>query len=221
MAFIPANESPFIISFFKIYSKWLMKYSFRKVWLKEDYHPNSGSKTIYYLNHTMWWDGLIPLVLNEYKFKQKARAIMEEKQMKDYAFFSKIGAFSINLDDQKDTLRSLRYAIDSMNRSNSSLFIYPEGELIPLDSDESKFKSGLAWLAKNLDEVDFVPICIYPSFHFGYKPDLIINVGESVSVNKEQNKEELTQLFQDKMMKLKDLTIAQSIEPEKHLKPLF
>src|SRR5699024_12638087 len=92
------------------------------VWLKQDDPPNNNATTIYYLNHHSWWDGLIPLLLNEFRFRQQARALMEDEQMREHPYFSKIGAFSIKRSDKKSAIRSLRYAIRYFERHNASLF---------------------------------------------------------------------------------------------------
>ncbi len=113
--------------------------------------------------------------------------------MKKYPFFSRIGAFSINLDDPKAALRSLRYALQSMKRNQASLFIYPEGELIPASDSKPEFKSGLAWLYQNISEkTDFVPIAFYLRSFRGSKPELYINIGSSTSFPKSLPKKELT-----------------------------
>ncbi len=150
------------------------------------------------MNHNMWWDGLLPLYLDRFHFHQKPRAIMENKQMIAHRFFSKIGAFSINLEDPKSTLKSLRYAVESMKRDKASLFIYPEGEIKPLGNSKIEFKKGLAWLYKELDEnIDFVPIAFYPDFSKGSKPNLHIGIGEKVTPDRNLSKEELTEFFEE------------------------
>ena len=121
---------------------------------------------------------------------------MEDKQMRQYPFFSRIGAFSINLEDTRSTLRSLRYALDSLKRDHSSLFIYPEGELKPYTGKASEFKDGLAWIYQNSEGVDFVPITFQIDYSKGSKPDLYISIGKSVNHDKTLSRNELTILFE-------------------------
>lgn len=196
MNIIPADESPFFIWFFDHYTKWSLKRRFKQVWVKQEYHPAMDSKTIYFLNHNLWWDGLIPLYLNRHFLHQNARALMEDKQMRQYTFFSKIGAFSIDLDNPKSSLYSLRYALESMQRDNASLFIYPEGKITPASDSEPKFKQGLAWLYTNCEDIDFVPIAIYSHFIRSSKPELYLSIGKSVNHNKQLGRSDLTELFQ-------------------------
>lgn len=154
------------------------------------------------MNHNYWWDGLLPLYLNRTRFRQKARALMEDKQMHQYRFFSAIGAFSINLEDPRSSLRSLRYAVESMQREHSCLFIYPEGKLSPVSDSKPDFKDGLAWLYQKLDGVDFVPVAFYIDHSKANKPDLFISIGESVVLDKSLSKSELTNSFEDDLYTL-------------------
>ncbi len=117
---------------------------------------------------------------------------MEDKQMRQYPFFSRIGAFSINLENPRSSIQSLRYAVESMNRDNSCLFIYPEGKMMPVSDSKPRFKEGLSWLYQKMKGVDFVPVAFYIDHSKSGKPDLHISIGErvirdSLIVNKNLN----------------------------------
>ncbi len=197
--FIPANESRFLVNFFHWYTRLLMKLRFKSVNVYQKYKPTRDSRTVYYLNHNYWWDGLIPLYLAEKHFNQKARALMEDKQMMEYRFFSRIGAFSVNLNDPRSTITSLRYALESMERDRASLFVYPEGEIFPVSNKTNEFKDGLAWLYQNSTGLDFVPIAIYIDHSKSNRPDLNILVGESLDFSNSLSRKELTSLFKSNL----------------------
>lgn len=201
MDFIPANESPLFIKGFRWYTWLLFKRRFHKVWLRQDYDLNKESKTVYYLNHHSWWDGLIPFLLNEFQFHQQARAFMEDTQMKKYPLFQKIGAFSINRDSRRQAITSLRYAVDSFEREQASLFIYPEGTITSPGS-AMNFEGGLAWLYGNLDNVDFVPIGIYMHTIRHDKPELHLQVGRPENINASLSRERKTARFEEQLDKI-------------------
>ena len=194
--FIPAKESVWFIFLFDLYVRNLFKRRFESVRIKQEYQPSPTSRTIYYLNHTTWWDGLIPLLLNRKIFRQNARAMMEDTQMKKHKLFRKIGAFSVNLVNPRSAVRSLRYAVDSMKRPNSSLFIYPEGEIKPFKTNDLHFREGLAWIAGRLPEVDIVPVGIYLHSASSDKPELFLKVGSPVEFNPDENRETLRAKFE-------------------------
>lgn len=201
LEFIPADESKLFMAVFKWYTWLLFKRRFKRVWIRQEYRPDKQSKTVYYLNHHSWWDGLIPFLLNEFRFRQNARALMEDKQMERYRFFRKIGAFSVNRSDPRKTITSLRYAVQSMQqRDNACLFIYPEGRITPAGS-ELKFEGGLAWLHSKLenDRVDFVPAGIYMHTIRHDKPELYLYTGSPVNPVPGLSNDDKTRVFEEKL----------------------
>lgn len=199
--FIPARENSLVIAFFDWYTRILLKRRFRSVLVKQRYKPTAGARTVYFANHNYWWDGLLPLYLNRTRFNQKARALMEDTQMQQYPFFSRIGAFSINLSDPRGVIRSLRYAVESLKRPDSCLFIYPEGTLNPPGNEKPDFKRGLSWLYEQVPEADFVPFAIYIDHSSGSKPDLHIHIGDAIRKNI-ASKEQASTLFENEVHQL-------------------
>lgn len=170
--------------------------------IRQKYQPSGDARTVYFANHNYWWDGLVPLYLNRTLFRQKARALMEDTQMRQYPFFSRIGAFSVNLSDSRSLIRSLRYAVESLERPGSCLFIYPEGTLLPPSNDIPDFKGGLSWLYEHLKDVDFVPFALYIDHSKDNKPDLHIRIGELIRIKEPVSRDELTSIFQNKVYDL-------------------
>lgn len=121
---------------------------------------------------------------------------MEDRQMKKHPFFRRIGAFSIDLDNPKASVSSLRYAMKSLERDNACLFIYPEGKITPVSESTPEFKNGLSWLYKKTGKIDFVPIGIYMHAFRSAKPELYLSIGDSVIHDKKLNSNELTNLFE-------------------------
>ncbi len=200
--FIPANESRSFITIFDIYVRLLFRRRFKRVWISQNYKPASESKTIYYLNHSSWWDGLIPLLLNQKVFHQNARAMMEDKQLKQHSFFKNIGAFSVNLENPRSAVKSLRYAVDSFDRPNSSLFIYPEGKIVPFSKDKPTFRKGLAWIAQKRPDVDVVPVGIYITSAKHDKPELYLSIGEKLVFDPASDQEDINRFFEEKLSDL-------------------
>lgn len=200
--FIPAKESPFFIKPFDLYCRILFWRRFSSVNIDINYNPQQERKTIYYLNHNSWWDGLIPFYLNQNYFKQNARGIMEDKQLEKYSFFRRLGVFSINLEDPRSSIRSLRYAIDSMDRSKSSLYMYPQGKIVPFSVDQLNFKKGIGWLCKQLPDVDVVPAGIHIHTMFDDKPKLDIKVGTAVKIDHSSDADEINKQLEEHLSKL-------------------
>jgi 1-acyl-sn-glycerol-3-phosphate acyltransferase len=200
--FIPAQESRWFIFLFDLYIRSLFRRRFQNVWVDQNYQPSKTSRTIYYLNHSSWWDGLIPLLLNRKLFRQNARAMMEDRQMREHGLFKRIGAFSVNLENPRSAVRSLRYAVDSMKRPQSSLFIYPEGKIVPFSTDKPDFKKGLGWIATQCPNVDVVPIGIYIDYAKADKPELFLKIGNALEFDASDKSEKLNHFFEDELSDL-------------------
>lgn len=194
---------------FRWYTRLLFQRRFAGVWIRQEYRPDEESRTVYYLNHHSWWDGLIPFLLNEFRFRQNARALMEEPQMKRYTFFRKIGAFSVNRSDPRKAITSLRYAVQSMERPKASLFIYPEGKITPACS-ELHFEEGLGWLHSKVDreKVDFVPLGIFMHTYRTDKPELYLYVGNPSEPDTGETVEQTTRFFERHLQQILDSMCA-------------
>lgn len=163
--------------FFDLYTRVLLKIRFAKVDVCLDYEPK-GKKTIYYGNHCYWWDALIPLVINRKYTQQDLRAIMEQKQMEEWPFFSKIGAIPI----EKGSRTSLKRLLDMLDthfkHHNSCLWIYPEGKMTSTMDTPAPFESLIGLLAAKYPDVDLVCVAQYidlsksnkPNLHIRFKP---------------------------------------------------
>ncbi len=122
---------------------------------------------------------------------------MEDHQMKQYPFFKKIGAFSVNRDDPRKAITSLRYAVQSMRRRHASLFVYPEGKITPPGTDPV-FEGGLGWLHSKLvsEDIDFVPVAIHIHTLRHDKPELHLHVGTPVETSTGVNNDKRTEQFE-------------------------
>lgn len=147
--------------------------------------------------------------------------MMEDKQMLQYTFFSKIGAFSVDLENPRSSLSSLRYAMESMQRNRASLFIYPEGKITPASEQQPDFKQGLAWMYERADNIDFVPIAIYIHLLRSSKPELYISIGNSVNHDKSLDRSNLNELLQQDLHRIILKTREAAGFSDKGFKPQF
>lgn len=187
--FIPAKESRFFIWFFRKYVKWLFKKRFSAVWVNFEHLPRPEESTLFISNHHYWWDGISPLLLNEYVFRQKARALMEDKQMQKWGFFSKIGAFSIDRSNLRSALFSLDYASEWLNLPGTSLFLYPEGKITPTNTPV-EIESGILRILEKAPGINVVPLCFEIVHLRGDKPEMFICTGNPIETPSEGSKQQ-------------------------------
>lgn len=206
--FIDAKDNRFVASFFTVFTKFLAKRTFRKIYLSNGYGNNvKGRSTLYFGNHNAWWDALTPLLLNQYVLKQHPRAVMEWEQVHRYPFFRRIGCFSIDRKDHRSALKSLRYGIDWLNTTpGRSLFLYPEGKITNPQLQDFPFETGIGWMASQLERhVDLVPLIQHSHFMHHAKPELYLQLGAAVdrTVFKQANKKEITAALESHVKTLK------------------
>lgn len=127
---------------------------------------------------------------------------MEDKQIHRHRFFKKIGAFSVNLTDKRSSVRSLRYAINSMERENASLFIYPEGRIVPFSTEKPQFKDGLSWIISKLEEIQVVPVGVYITNQKSDKPELYLKTGKEVKISNRQDSVQTKELLEVELQQL-------------------
>jgi len=178
--FIPAKEHPLYLWFFYYVTAYLLKRRFNSIDIEVEYHPTKNTSTLFYLNHNYWWDALMPNYLNRRFFSQKARGMMDIRELKKYPFFTKIGAFSVDPEKPRSSIYSLKYALNHLQTANASIYIFPEGEIVPVHSGPLQFKRGLKWLENQASSVDLVPIAIYIDYSKSSKPNLHINIGSEL-----------------------------------------
>jgi 1-acyl-sn-glycerol-3-phosphate acyltransferase len=127
------------------YLQWLLRRSFRGVWVREDATvPDGGFIAV--ANHTSWWDGFLPYAA------QRAIAptvpffvMMTEEQLRRYWFFRYGGAFSIDAGSPRDCVRSIDFAARSAS-GGGGVWIYPQGRLE--NGDPERFYPGYLHAAR-------------------------------------------------------------------------
>jgi 1-acyl-sn-glycerol-3-phosphate acyltransferase len=235
--FLEAKESPLFLWIFTRWCRFLLRRRFRKTDIRVHYKPSRGARTIYYLNHHSWWDALIPILLNQRYFGQRARGMMLEAQLRRFPMFRKVGVFSIRKGDPASALRSLRYSLESLSKPNNGIYIFPEGEICSFRVDGWAFEPGLAWLVQKsirslstqpakpiqtLQPIQIVPIGIYTHCMWGSKPDLTITVGNPLTIPDPllENRDTLTEYLKNALSQTVRESVARAMQdPENRATP--
>ncbi|MBS1793932.1 MAG: lysophospholipid acyltransferase family protein [Acidobacteria bacterium] len=133
---------------------------------------------IFYANHSSWWDGLAAFHLSRC-LKLNSFVMMEEKQLKRFFLFRRLGAFSINREKPRDTLLSLSYAARLLRSSSDPvLWIFPQGEILPNDLRPLVFYNGLSRIVKELGRCTLSSISIRYEFLGDFKPSVFVKIDQ-------------------------------------------
>lgn len=190
---------------FDIYLKKLLKSSFDDFYIIEDFPEIDNSKGILVTpNHFSWWDGFFIYWLLNKKLNRKIYIMMLEDQLKQYWFFNYLGCYSINLQDFKSSITSLRYTMDILSDSRNAVVIYPQGEIQPYEQRPIEQKEGINFLAQKAEK-DFLILPAAFKIHYTNKrlPDVYSRLDQLISSGEISKSDKLFHnLFLDNLDKL-------------------
>lgn len=136
--------------------------------------------TIFYVNHSNWWDGIMAYTIVRHIFKGKLRLMIEE--MNRFPLFQYIGCFPINKKTAQDAMKSLKYAVTTLDKPDIYFWLFAEGIIRPPRNRNKKFQTGIAYLIENAVKkyggVNVAPISVDYSFLRQDKPEVIVEIGE-------------------------------------------
>lgn len=200
-----ANKSKLSEYFFAIYNKNLLKRKFQSFnisGLEKLNLPKNPIPFLIYANHSSWWDGLIAFYISSL-MKMDSFIMMEEKQLKNLQFFRKLGAFSVVRENSREALKSLKYASDILIEDpRRTLWIFPQGEILPNDIRPLKLYSGLAHIVRNVKNCLVIPTAIRLEFLQNFKPDIFVKIGNPIvfDTNEIFDKKKLINLFTENLL---------------------
>ena len=176
---LKANKSKRFESLFAVYNRNLLKRRFNSLQISNAEVLESKTPQIIYLNHSSWWDGLIAFEISR-AVNADFFIMMEEKQLKKLSLFRRLGAFSVVRENPRQAVESLRYAANLLKeKPRRTLWIFPQGTILPNDSRPLHFYRGLARIVEKVGECSVIP-CAIRYEHLGhYKPEIFVKVGAS------------------------------------------
>ncbi len=202
---LEAKKSQWFERIFQIYNRNLLKrrfHSIRVLGLDNFVKVNSN---IIYANHSSWWDGLIAFEISK-ALRADSFIMMEEKQLRNLSLFRRLGAFSVVRENPRQAVKSLNYAVNLLKEKPSrTLWIFPQGKILPNDSRPILFYNGLARIIERVADCSAVPLAIRYEFLNEYKPEIFVKIGESDSFNEiDFNSKKLTRNFESRISKTLD-----------------
>ncbi|MGN7359239.1 lysophospholipid acyltransferase family protein [Paenibacillus sp. SAF-054] len=140
--------------------------------------PDAGDRPVLYMmNHSTWWDGLLVCLAVRQRSAREHYMMMEERQLRKYGFFRKLGAYSIDRERPADIRASLRYTA-SLLRQGAGAWIFPQGEIRHVEERPLRFKPGIGLILKLVPQTVVVPVTLYHGFGRHEKPEASIRFGD-------------------------------------------
>jgi 1-acyl-sn-glycerol-3-phosphate acyltransferase len=176
---LEANKNRLFETIFSIYNRNLLKRRFSTFRVSGfDLLHDFTLPRIIYCNHSSWWDGLVAFQISR-KAALNSYVMMEEKQLKRYYFFRKLGAFSINRDNPRQALESLNYAIRLLrSKIVCNLWIFPQGEIVSNELRPIFFYQGLSKIVEKVGQCIVTSLSIRYEFLGNFKPEIFVKIAE-------------------------------------------
>jgi 1-acyl-sn-glycerol-3-phosphate acyltransferase len=203
---LKANKSKWFESLFALYNRNLLKRRFNSMQVSNAEALHNDMPQIIYPNHSSWWDGLIAFEISR-MVHADSFMLMEEKQLRKLSLFRRLGAFSIVRENPREAFESLNYAANLLNENpRRTLWIFPQGKILPNDSRPLNFYRGLARVIEKVGECRVVPCAIRYEFLGHFKPDIFIKLGEPEIYNRLEkiDSKSLTAHFETNLIKTLD-----------------
>ena len=95
--------------------------------------------------------------------------------------------------------------IEFLKNPKNSLWIFPQGIVMPPDYRPVKLASGIAYICKKLDGVNLIPIAHRYNFIREDRPEVFVEVGKPIiSDNNSIDKKEFTKFLENELTRLLD-----------------
>ena len=176
---LTADKNLWFEKIFAVYNRNLFNRRFNSLQISGlNFLKNKADNTplIIYANHSSWWDGLAAFQISR-RANLDSFIMMEEKQLKKLRFFRKLGAFSVVREDSREALKSINYAIQTLQQNpKRTLWIFPQGEILPNDLRPLRFYNGLPRIIKSFESCSIACLAMRYEFLGEYKPDIFVKI---------------------------------------------
>jgi 1-acyl-sn-glycerol-3-phosphate acyltransferase len=205
---IPARKNAWFERLFAVYNRNLLARRFeglRVAGLEHLRNRPTDAPLLLYANHSSWWDGLVAFQLGRASALAQY-VLMEERQLKAYPLFRRLGAFSIERQSAREALRSIEYAASLLRGTTRALWIFPQGETFANDTRPLKLYAGAARIIERAGTAYAAPVAMRYEFLGDFRPEAFARVGalEPVTITCKPEIKDATKRFADALTRTLD-----------------
>jgi 1-acyl-sn-glycerol-3-phosphate acyltransferase len=132
--------------------------------------------------------------------------MMEERQLREYPFHRRLGAFGVVRENARDAVRSIEYAGRLLKATSRVLWIFPQGETLPNDARPLVLYTGAARIIERAGRADSAPVAIRYEFLNDHRPEAFARIGSPVrlTVDDEFDAKRMTENFTERLTRTLD-----------------
>ena len=184
---ILARTSPFVIRFFERHVRSMFRKRFHSVRLVRETMPvlhevsRDDRPLIVAMNHSSWWDPLVPLLLHsEYFADRSPLAPMDRAQLEKFGFFRRLGIFGVDPDDPASLEAMGAYVLEHLRSAERPVFfVTPQGRFADVRTP-IRLRPGVAAIASAAVREGLSPNVICLAIEYGFwidqKPEVFLRV---------------------------------------------
>jgi len=221
---LTARRSLWLERLFRLYNRNLLRRRFeglRVAGLRHLRERAADVPLVLYANHSSWWDGLVIFEVGM-SCALKQYAMMEERQLRVYGFFRRLGAFSVVREDGRGARRSIDYAAGLLSEraqgdaATPALWIFPQGDTRANDLRPLNLYRGAAHIALRLPRVRLLPVALRYEHGNAFRPEIFVRIGapEKFGEHEKMGAKNLTARMEQRLTQTLDCVRADIIEEE-------
>ena len=177
--------SPRLLSLFRVQAIRYAKRSFHAIRVARGgpLPALPGGPVIIIVNHPSWWDPLIGIILSTFMPPDRGHyAPIEAKGLAQYRFLAKLGFFAVETGTAEGARAFLRTSLNILSRTESVLWITPQGEFVDPRIRPVTLKDGVGILAYRLEGATIIPLALEYPFWNDRAPEALAWFGEAIPV---------------------------------------
>ena len=170
---------------YDIYITRLLKRNFNRFLMTNEFPlVDKQSALIITPNHFSWWDGFFISFFTDKKITRKIHLLMLEEQLKQYWFFKKVGAYSINTNSPKSIIETINYTAGILNDKNNFVVYYPQGKIENYDKRPPGIKEGIIKVVDRIKiPTEILPVILKIVYSTNKQPDIHVRAGNKITIN--------------------------------------
>lgn len=166
------------------YAVGYVRKHFHAVRLSRTSHPlpAGDDPLVVVLNHPAWWDPMICTVLTREFGGREHYAVIDDKELRKYGFFRRLGFFGVDPTSLRGAAEFLRTAAALLAKPNRVLWVTAQGEFADVRTRPLNLRGGVGHLAARLGRGIILPLAVEYTFWTERTPEALLRFGEPIDV---------------------------------------
>jgi 1-acyl-sn-glycerol-3-phosphate acyltransferase len=182
MTLSAADKWPWLTAGFRRYTRRYLARSFHAVHLVGQFAAlNDDGRTplLVCLNHSSWWDVLVPFFVESELFGWDLYGVMDARQLARYRIFAHMGMIGVERSSLAGAREFLRFSETLLKDQRRALWLTPQGEMVSNARRPIRFQPGLGHLAARLGRFYLIHIALHYEFWNERLPEAFVRVSEA------------------------------------------